>query len=105
MAWSIHMPMLPLQFAIITAPGITKRRAALDIAEILNVPLDKFLAVGDSASDWKFIEVCGYGAAMGNASDELKKLVAGKGEKGYIGKSVDENGIIEIIDWYMEREE
>jgi hydroxymethylpyrimidine pyrophosphatase-like HAD family hydrolase len=92
---------LPLQFGIITAPDTTKKQGALDIAKILDVPIENFLAVGDSTSDWKFMKICGFVAAMGNASDELKELVITKDNKGYIGESVDENGIIEILNWYL----
>ena len=60
------------------------------------------LAVGDSLSDWQFIGLCGYKAAMGNASDELKKLVT-KNQQGsfYIGPDVDNNGIIEILNYFL----
>ena len=103
-SWTIHPTMIPMQFAVFTAPGITKRQGALDISGLLNIPLDNILGVGDSASDWQFIELCGYGAAMGNASEALKELVRSKGpERSYVGKSVDENGIIDIIDWGMSR--
>lgn len=99
--WAVHPPILPLQFGVITAQNITKKQGVYDIAEILDVPIENILAVGDSASDWKFMEICGYAGAMGNASKELKELVSLKGEKGCIGKHVDENGVIGIIDWYL----
>jgi len=39
---------------------------------------------------------------MGNGSDELKELAKQKGEGNYyIGKHVDENGIIEILDYFL----
>ena len=67
----------------------------------MNIPLEDILAVGDSTSDWQFIELCGYGAAMGNASDQLKKLVKTKQEAHfYIGGNVDKNGIIEILNYF-----
>ena len=46
----------------------------------INVPLENILAVGDSTSDWRFVELCGYGAAMKNASQRLKELVKTKEE-------------------------
>ena len=103
-SWSIHPAILPMQFAVITAQGITKRQGAMDISKLLEIPLENILGVGDGDSDWSFIELCGYGAAMGNASEALKELVKSKGSKrGYIGKNVDENGIIDIIEWGMSR--
>ena len=84
--------------------GISKKQGAIEISNNINVPLENILAVGDSTSDWQFIELCGYGAAMGNASEKLKEYVRTK-PKGhfYIGGDVDENGIIEILD-YFEKE-
>ena len=104
MVWAVHLPILPLQFGIITAPGISKPEGVKNIAKILDVPLENMLGVGDSTSDWKFISICGFAGAMGNASNELKELVKSKGEdKFMIGKSVDENGIIDILDWYLQK--
>lgn len=102
MIWAVHPPILPLQFGIITALGISKPQGAVAIANILDVPIENMLAVGDSTSDWKFMALCGYVGAMGNATSELKELVKSKGEGRYtIGGHVDENGIIEILDWYV----
>ncbi len=102
MVWAIHPPIVPLQFGIITALGISKSQGVINIAKILDVPLENMLAVGDSTSDWKFMSLCGYVGAMGNATDELKKLVKTKGDGNYIiGDHVDDNGILGILDWYI----
>ncbi len=47
------------------------------------------------------MEICGYAGAMGNGVDELKKMVGTKGEKGYVGKSVDENGVLDILSHFQ----
>ena len=99
--WGIHPIALPLQFGIITAKGISKKQGMLDILASLGISADETLAVGDSTSDWNFIEPCGYGVAMGNASQQLKDHVATKGEgKFLIGGDVDDNGIIEVLDYF-----
>lgn len=104
LSWGIHPVANPLKFGIITAPGISKKQGAIEIANNMNVPLENILAVGDSTSDWQFIELCGYGAAMGNASEKLKEYVKTKQEGHfYIGRDVDENGIINILN-YFEKE-
>ncbi len=102
LSWGIHPVANPLKFGIITAPGISKKQGAIEISKNMNIPLENILAVGDSTSDWQFIELCGYGGAMGNASEKLKELVSTKG-KGhyYIGESVDNNGIIGILDYFI----
>ncbi|MEK7141360.1 MAG: HAD family hydrolase [Patescibacteria group bacterium] len=99
--WGLHPTALPYRFGIITAPGISKRSAALTIAKHTGIPLAQTLGVGDGLTDWNFIEVCGFAAAMGNASDELKELVVGR-PKGtyYIGPGVNENGIIDIFEYF-----
>ena len=102
LSWGIHPVANPLKFGIVTAPGISKKQGAIAISQNMNVPLESILAVGDSTSDWQFIELCGYGAAMGNASEELKKLVLTKPEGHYyIGNTVDENGIVNILEHFI----
>lgn len=103
LSWGIHPVANPLKFGIITATGISKKQGAIEIANNMNVPLENILAVGDSTSDWQFIELCGYGAAMGNTSRKLKEYVKTKQEgHSYIGGDVDENGIIEILNYFEE---
>lgn len=98
LSWGVHPVILPLQFGIITAPGISKKQGAIEISKETGVSLKNTLGVGDSGSDWQFIEMCGYGAAMGNAKQDLKDLVITKGEdKSFVGSSVDENGILGIL--------
>lgn len=99
--WGVHPVALPLQFGIITAPGISKKQGAIEIARYYNVSFENMLGVGDSTSDWEFIQLCSFAGAMGNASKELKELVSQK-EKGKfcIGKSVDENGILDIFSFF-----
>lgn len=98
LSWGIHPVALPLQFGIITAPGISKEQGAHEVSKNLNISFEEILGVGDSTSDWQFMKLCSYAAAMGNASEELKRLVLSKGEKfSYIGPTVDENGILEIF--------
>lgn len=101
LSWGIHPIALPHLFGIITAKGISKKQAALEIANSLGVKPEEMLGVGDSTNDWQFIESCGYGGAMGNASDELKKLVCSKGkDNSFIGKTVDENGILDVFNYF-----
>lgn len=101
LSWGIHPVANPLKFGIITAPGISKKQGAIEISRNMSIALENILAVGDSTSDWQFIELCSYGAAMGNASDKLKELVKTKeNEHFYIGGDVDNNGIIEILEYF-----
>lgn len=100
-SWGTHPVALPRRFGIVTAKGISKQQAAREIAAHNNIALEELLGIGDSIADWQFIEQCGYAGAMGNASEELKKLVMTKDKQGVVGKSVDENGIIDILDYFQ----
>lgn len=95
--WGIHPTALPSQFGLITKKGISKKQAAEVISRHTGVTLSDMLGVGDGMTDWQFMDICGYAGAMGNASEELKEKVRSKGERGYIGKSVDENGILDVL--------
>jgi len=100
LSWGVHRIALPHQFGIITARGISKQQAALEIAKHNKIASDELLGIGDSTSDWQFIGQCGYAATLENGSPELKELVAGKGPKSCIGGSVDDNGVLAIFDYF-----
>lgn len=100
-SWGVHPVILPLQFGIVTAPGISKAEGATAIADYYKIDFENMLGVGDSASDWQFISMCKYGAAMGNAGQDLKDLVLSKGENGFVGPSVDDHGILDILDYFI----
>lgn len=96
--WGIHPVVLPLQFGVITPKGISKKQAAIQIAEHYNVSFENILGVGDSMGDWEFIQLCNFAGTVKNAEEELIDLIKQKGEgKFFIGKSVDENGILDVI--------
>lgn len=102
LSWGIHPVALPLQFGIITAPGISKKQGAIDILNKLKISFDNVLGIGDSKSDWQFIEMCKYRATLENGNVSLKELIKSKQNEFYISdKNVDENGIIDIIDYFL----
>jgi HAD superfamily hydrolase (TIGR01484 family) len=98
-SWGVHPVALPLQFGIITAFGSSKKEGAEALVKNLGISFDEILGIGDSTSDWSFIQLCGYGATLSNGTDELKEKLKSKGEKKYFisNGSVDENGILEIL--------
>jgi len=100
-SWGLHPIALPLQFAIITAKGSSKKEGAEASLKSLGIEFDNALGIGDSTSDWGFIQACGYAATLENGSKEIKELLKQKGEGKYaIGKSVDENGILDILSFF-----
>ena len=46
------------------------------------------------------MELCGSVATVENATEELKRLVTAKTTGGFIGPSVDENGILPILEHF-----
>lgn len=98
--WSIHPIANPHQFCNIAPKNVSKRQATLHVLSHLGIDVKDTLSVGDSTSDWKFMELTGYVATLENGQDPLKKLVKGKGTEGFIGGHVDTNGIISIFDHF-----
>jgi len=96
-SWTVHPTLLPCQLGVVTALGVSKAHGALEVAKSTGIELTDTLGIGDTLHDWQFIELCGYAGAMGNASDELKKLVAAKGENSFVGGDVDKNGVLSIL--------
>ena len=59
-------------FLDIMAPGATKGRALLDLADLLGVSRDMTFALGDNENDIEMLRDAEYGIAMGNATEETK---------------------------------
>jgi Cof subfamily protein (haloacid dehalogenase superfamily) len=95
--WTTNPNLIGWQLGLMTVREVSKGKGVEDISKHLNVPLNNILAIGDTMHDWEFIKICGYGATMANASEKLKELVLQKGEHGYVGKSVNENGVIDVL--------
>lgn len=95
-------PTLPgINVLIATALGVSKKSGVKSLAKHLGVSLDNVLAVGDNMHDWEFMEECGYRAAMGNASDELKrKIDLTDAEHQMIGGHVNVDGLIKIFEHF-----
>lgn len=98
--WSIHPIANPHQFCNIAPLGISKRKAALTVLSHLGIDPTETLGIGDSTSDWKFMELCGFAATLENGQEPLKALVNAKGDAGFTGGHVDANGILSIFDHF-----
>lgn len=97
LGWTTNPNLTGWQLGLVTVKGVSKGKGVEDISKYLNVPLNNILAIGDTMHDWEFIKICGYGATMANASEKLKELVLQKGGRGYVGKSVNENGAVDVL--------
>lgn len=68
-------------------PGITKGSSCLFLVDHLACDHHDSYAFGDGLNDIEMLELVGYGVAMGNADDEVKKVA------NYIAKSIEEDGL------------
>ncbi len=60
-------------------------------SELLNIDCSEILAIGDSENDIDMVKNCGFGASVGNAIEELKKVSK------YISKRKYGYGVVEIL--------
>ncbi len=61
------------------------------LAEYLNIKQDEIIACGDAENDHHMIEYAGLGVAMGNGTEETKKIA------NFITKTNNEDGIAHVI--------
>jgi len=73
-------------------PGINKASAIKQLAEKYNISMDEVLAIGDSNNDLTMIEAAGFGVAMGNANENVKKTAS------YEVADCDHDGIAEAVE-------
>lgn len=56
----------------LNAPGVSKGRGLMALAERLGLARDQVMAVGDSGNDLTMLEAAGLGVAMANATREVR---------------------------------
>lgn len=71
---------------------VSKGSAIRELCAFLNIPLDRTMGIGDSMNDLEMLEVCSYKVAMGNASDDVKKI------SNYETLSNDEDGVSVVLE-------
>ena len=54
--------------------NITKGSGLRELCDFLKIDIAEAVAIGDAHNDREILQVAGLGVAMGNASDEIKKL-------------------------------
>lgn len=65
------------------------------MSQQLNIPLESMMAIGDSEGDKEMIQTVGYGIAMGNADDSIKKIAFD------VTSSNDEDGVANALKKYF----
>ena len=79
----------------INRSGISKGNALETLLEKLQISLEETIAIGDNLNDVSMFEKAGLSVAMGNASDEIKRLCKD------VSLTNEEDGVAHIIYKYM----
>lgn len=74
-----------------TRAGVTKGTGLRFLAEKIGVPMEGTMACGDSQNDLAMLEAAGVAVAMGNATEEVRKI------SDYISRSNNESGVAHAI--------
>ncbi|MDR3336924.1 MAG: Cof-type HAD-IIB family hydrolase [Treponema sp.] len=83
-------------FLEILPPGTDKGSALAMVAEKLGIPREQVMAVGDSMNDEAMIRWAGYGVAMVNGDERIKKLAALVTDK-----TNDDDGVADLIERFI----
>lgn len=73
-------------------PGVTKASAIAKLAEIMGVPEEQVLAIGDSGNDIPMLKAVAFGVAMGNATPEARAAAK------YFVADCDHDGLAEAVE-------
>lgn len=92
---SINITKSKPYFLELAHPQATKGKALATLAESLNIEAHQVMAVGDSPNDLDMIKYAGFGVAMRNAVEEVKKYAH------YITSSNDDDGVAEVIEKFV----
>jgi hydroxymethylpyrimidine pyrophosphatase-like HAD family hydrolase len=82
-----------LEFA---SPDVTKAAGVAFVAEHLGFARERTVAFGDGENDVELVEWAGYGVAVGNAHDEVKRVAD------LVCPSVDEEGVAFVLEAYLD---
>jgi hydroxymethylpyrimidine pyrophosphatase-like HAD family hydrolase len=83
-------------FLEILPPRTDKGTALAKVAELLGVPREEVLAIGDSMNDEAMIRWAGLGVAMANGDERIKGIASLVTEK-----TNDDDGVAEVIETYI----
>lgn len=93
---------LPLSFALaeetsleMNAKGVSKGAAIKTLSSLLNIPIEKTMAIGDADNDRDMLTTAGISIVMANARNEIKELAD------CVTKDSDHNGVGAAIREYF----
>ena len=77
-------------------PSVTKAAGLIELCKYLNIDIADTVAIGDAPNDTEVLQTAGYAVAMGNASDDIKKIAD------YITDDNDHDGVLKAINKIFE---
>ncbi|MBI4180738.1 MAG: HAD family phosphatase [Chloroflexi bacterium] len=75
--------------------GVSKGNALAALASHLGIPLSEVMAIGDGGNDASLLSRAGLAVAMGNATDELKRLAD------YVTLTIDNHGVTAAVNKFL----
>ncbi|MBD3362644.1 HAD-IIB family hydrolase [Candidatus Dojkabacteria bacterium] len=97
--WSYAPKLGSYWAAVLTCKNISKKSGLLELVKVIPLNLQYTLGVGDGMNDWDFISECSYKATLANGHKNLKKKIM-RYDNSCIGSHVDQNGLIDIFQYY-----
>lgn len=82
----------------LTNATATKGNALLKLGELLGIPKEQIMAIGDSGNDYMMVKVAGIGVAMENADIEVKSVA------NFVTKSNQEDGVAYVVKQLLGKE-
>lgn len=79
----------------ISPKGISKETGVRSVCELLGIDMREVMAIGDNLNDLRLIQSAGFGVAMGNADEELKRAADGYTD------SNERDGVAKAIRHYL----
>lgn len=82
-------------FCEISNKEATKGNAIRFLSEKWNIKKEEIMAIGDQDNDIEMLKAAGIAVAMGNATDDLKKIAD------YVTDTVDNDGVVKAIEKFI----
>ena len=81
----------------INAPGVNKGMGLIQLGRLLGIEREEIMACGDGLNDLAMLRAVGFGVAMANGNEEVKKYAD------YVTGSNDEDGVAKAIEKFVLR--
>lgn len=92
----VHLVMTHVEQQVeVLPPSVSKGRTVAAVAKELGIPASKVLAVGDGDNDIEMIQFAGFGVAVGNASEGLKRVAK------HVVASNNDSGVAEAVERFV----